>query len=413
MAIETQNGYPSIRITAGERVLRKAAELVPYEGNPRRHGEKQMQALRRSLREFGFLRPLLIDRENRLVAGQAVLQAAMAEGMDVVPCILAEGLTAEQRRAYILADNRLAELAEWDRQALRVELQALNDLGFDLELTGFSLEALPFHLDEEPPAAEEDADAPVQGRAPLDSGRCYQLGRHRMYVGDATSPGALDALMDGAKARLLLTDPPYNVNLYGEVKPKSRTDGLRVLNDRWESEDAFEDFLAGALAGCAGHMEPGAAFYLWHASMHAVSSYRACARSGLGVRQQLIWVKQRFILGRQDYQWQHEPCLYGWKPGAAHRWEGDRRQGTVLHFDRPVRSAEHPTMKPVKLFDYLIRNSSRPGDIVLDPFAGSGTTLAACEQSGRTAYVAELDPGYAAGIADRWRRLAGEEAAAA
>ncbi len=347
MAIETQNGYPSIRITAGERVLRKAAELVPYEGNPRRHGEKQMQALRRSLREFGFLRPLLIDRENRLVAGQAVLQAAMAEGMDVVPCILAEGLTAEQRRA------------------------------------------------------------------PLESGRCYQLGRHRLYVGDATSPGALDALMDGAKARLLLTDPPYNVNLYGEAKPRSRTDGLRVLNDHWESEDAFEDFLAGALAGCAGHMEPGAAFYLWHASMHAVSAYHACARSGLGVRQQLIWVKQSFILGRQDYQWQHEPCLYGWKPGAAHRWEGDRKQGTVLRFDRPVRSAEHPTMKPVKLFDYLIRNSSRPGDIVLDPFAGSGTTLAACEQSGRTAYVAELDPGYAAGIADRWRRLAGEEAAAA
>lgn len=223
MAIETQNGYPSIRITAGERVLRKAAELVPYEGNPRRHGEKQMQALRRSLREFGFLRPLLIDRENRLVAGQAVLQAAMAEGMDVVPCILAEGLTAEQRRAYILADNRLAELAEWDRQALRVELQALNDLGFDLELTGFSLEALPFRLDGEPPAAEEDAEAPVQGRAPLESGRCYQLGRHRLYVGDATSPGALDALMDGAKARLLLTDPPYNVNLYGEAKPRSRT----------------------------------------------------------------------------------------------------------------------------------------------------------------------------------------------
>lgn len=254
MAIETQNGYPSIRITAGERVLRKAAELVPYEENPRRHGEKQMQALRRSLREFGFLRPLLIDRENRLVAGQAVLQAAMAEGMDVVPCILAEGLTAEQRRAYILADNRLAELAEWDRQALRVELQALNDLGFDLELTGFSLEALPFRLDGEPPAAEEDAEAPVQGRAPLESGRCYQLGRHRLYVGDATAPGALDALMDGAKARLLLTDPPYNVNLYGEARPRSRTDGLRVLNDHWESEDAFEDFLAGALAGCAGHM---------------------------------------------------------------------------------------------------------------------------------------------------------------
>ena len=249
MAIETQNGYPSIRITAGERVLRKAAELVPYEGNPRRHGEKQMQALRRSLREFGFLRPLLIDRENRLVAGQAVLQAAMAEGMDVVPCILAEGLTAEQRRAYILADNRLAELAEWDRQALRVELQALNDLGFDLELTGFSLEALPFRLDGEPPAAEEDAEAPVQGRAPLESGRCYQLGRHRLYVGDATSPGALDALMDGAKARLLLTDPPYNVNLYGEAKPRSRTDGLRVLNDHWESEDAFEDFLAPSTCG--------------------------------------------------------------------------------------------------------------------------------------------------------------------
>ena len=164
MAIETQNGYPSIRITAGERVLRKAAELVLYEGNPRRHGEKQMQALRRSLREFGFLRPLLIDRENRLVAGQAVLQAAMAEGMDVVPCILAEGLTAEQRRAYILADNRLAELAEWDRQALRVELQALNDLGFDLELTGFSLEALPFRLDGEPPAAEA-------GKRPLLSAR--------------------------------------------------------------------------------------------------------------------------------------------------------------------------------------------------------------------------------------------------
>ena len=222
--------------------------------------------------------------------------------------------------------------------------------------------------------------------------------------------------MAGEKASLLLTDPPYNVALGSHDSPDAarrlhrRTDGLVIENDNWADDEAFAAFLGKVLGGCAEHMKAGAAFYVWCASQTMGSFLKAADQCELQVRQHLIWAKNAFTLGRQDYQWQHEPCLYGWTAGAAHYWGGDRKQSTVLNFDRPARSELHPTMKPVKLFDYQIRNSSRPGDIVLDPFAGSGTTLIACEQNRRTARVVEIDPRYGAAIIRRWEQLTGLKA---
>ena len=405
--------------------MRRVADLIPYVRNAREHSEEQVQQLRASLREFGFVAPLLIDTQGNILAGHGRLLAAKAEGMDEVPCVLVEHLTDTQRRAYILADNRLAEQASWNADLVSLELQELKEAGFDLDLTGFDESDI---ILEESTDVQEDAYEPVLPAEPKSRrGQIYQLGLHRLMCGDATEAADVAALMDGAEAQLLLTDPPYNVDYTGGTG-----EHMKLENDA-QGEDAYGDFLRKAFVNAKAALEPGAAYYLWHADGAPGWAVRdACRSVGLQVRQCLIWVKQSATLSRQDYHWQHEPCLhgetdlepldcgdtwddheaclYGWKDGRAHLWCSDRKQTTVLEFDRPTKSEAHPTMKPVRLFGYQVANSTLREAVVLDLFAGSGTTAIACEQLGRVAYLMESDPRFVDVIIDRWEKFTGEKA---
>lgn len=305
-----------------------------------------------------------------------------------------------------MADNQTATLATWDDSKLVAELLALQDQQFDLGLTGFTADELSELLAPEPTDfAGDPDDVPEPPTEPITQpGDLWLLGRHRLLCGDATNPEHIASLLDGATADLLLTDPPYGVAYVGKT-----ADALTIANDTLTGAD-YRAFLVRALGAVAPRLAPGAAFYLWHADSEGFAVRGACADVGLTVRQCLVWVKSTFALGRQDYHWKHEPCLYGWADGAAHTWLSDRTQTTVLEFDKPARNAEHPTMKPVELFAYLIGNSCPRGGLVLDPFGGSGTTLVAAEQTGRTACLLELDPKYADVIIQRFETLTGKKA---
>ena len=416
----------AVRISAEELITVPVAELVPYERNARTHSDEQVERLRRSLREFGFVAPILIDEERRVIAGHGRLLAAQAEGMESVPCVRVGSLTEAQRRAYILADNRLAEDAGWDEEALRFELDEIAALDFDVSLTGFDVEpGKPIHVrehdraaageGEEPPEAEDDDyDGQVPETCPYHPGDVFKLGRHLLVCGDCTDENATSNFQLGG-VDLLLTDPPYNVALGSNESVDTararhrRADGVTISNDDMP-EDAFEKFLARAFGASKKLMRPGAGFYIWHAGINTVSFAKAATETGWIIREVLIWNKNRFTLSRQDYHWKHEPCLYGWNEGAPHYWAGGRAQSTVLDFDRPTRSEDHPTMKPIPLFDRLIRNSCPMGGVVYDPFGGSGTTLLACEQNGRTCWMVELDPRFVAVIIRRWEALTGQKA---
>ncbi len=374
------------------------AEIKPDERNARKHSDEQIMELRRSLREFGFVNPLLIDKDRKIIAGHGRLAAAIAEGMTAVPCIFVEHLTEAQRRAYMLADNHLAEHATWDIGLLNEELKFLDDLGFDVTLTGFDLP----ELEQE---AVDDGYEPELPTTPKSmAGQVYRLGRHRLMCGDSTNAEDVALLMDGAQADLMLTDPPYNVDYKGKTKEE-----LTIENDV-QSDDSFLSFLVQAFTNAQEHMKLGAVFYIWHADSNGYIFRAAAQEAGLTVRQCLIWVKNSMVMGRQDYQWKHEPCLYGWKEGAGHLWASDRKQTTVLEFDRPTRSKEHPTMKPIPLFDYQMQNNTKGGDVVLDLFGGSGTSIIAAEQNGRTCYCMEKDARYVDVIIDRWEKFTGETA---
>ena len=380
-------------------------ELIPYEKNPRRN-EEAVPYVAESIREFGFKVPIVIDRDGVIVTGHTRLKAAQELNMETVPCIVADDLTPEQIKAFRLADNKVSEFSDWDFDLLEQELA---DLDFDMSDFGFEDQ----EEEEHQPVYEDEIPEQVESRTKL--GDLYQLGRHRLLCGDSTSASDVQLLVGGVQMDLLLTDPPYNVALGmgGSVdearKRHRRTDGLVIMNDKMEN-DAFRSFLTKCFSIAKDVMKPGASFYIWHADNEGYNFRGAAIDSGLVLRQTLIWAKNAMTLGRQDYQWKHEPCLYGWKDGAAHNWYSDRAQTTVLEFDRPQRSEMHPTMKPVALFDYQIRNSSKKGDAVLDLFAGSGTTVIACEQNKRNAYVIELDPHYCDVIITRWEALTGEKA---
>lgn len=410
--------------TTTTMLMKPTVALVPYAHNARIHDDDQILALRASLREFGFVAPVLIDSADNILAGHARLAAAKAEGLSEVPCVLVEHLSELQRRAYILADNRLAEQATWDEDLVSLELQSLSEAGFEFSLTGFDDGDLI--LDEPNEVREDECELPIPIEPHASPGDLYQLGRHRLLCGDATVLQDVSRLMNHEDADLLLTDPPYNVDITGGGAEK-----LKLENDKLSDED-FEGFLALAFHCATKVLSPGAGFYIWHADGFPALAFRkACQAAGLRVRQCLIWVKQSATLSRQDYHWQHEPCLhgeaelpseaedegethesclYGWKDGRAHLWCSDRKQTSVLHFDRPSRSAEHPTMKPVQLFAYQITNSTLPDAIVFDPFCGSGTSVIACEQLGRAAYVLEKDPRYVDVIIARWESFSGERA---
>lgn len=385
--------------------LRPIGSIKPYANNPRAN-DAAVDAVAASIRAFGWRVPIVCDEDMVIVAGHTRYKAALKLGLAEVPVHVARGLTPDQARAYRLADNQTASLATWDDERLALELAALQAADFDLTLTAFPEDEVLRLLTTPPADGAGDPDAvPEPPAAPVTRpGDLWVLGRHRLLCGDATGPADLARLLPDGPADVLLTDPPYNVAYSGKT-----ADALTIANDDMEP-DHYRAFLTAALTAAAGRLKPGGAFYVWHADTAGLDVRTACAQAGLTVRQCLVWVKSGMVLGRQDYQWRHEPCLYGWADGAAHTWLSDRSQTTVLEFDKPARNPDHPTTKPTALFAYLIGNSCKPGGLVLDPFAGSGTALAAAEQTGRSAALLELDPRYCDVIVQRFEALTGQKA---
>jgi site-specific DNA-methyltransferase (adenine-specific) len=384
---------------------KNVAELIPYANNSRTHSDEQVAQIAASIKEFGWTNPILIT-DNSIIAGHGRLMAARKLGMSKVPCIEVKNLTTAQVKAYIIADNKLALNAGWDNELLNIEFQELEELGFDLELTGFSLEEIdalkPAELTEG--LTDEDAAPDVPAEAKTKPGDIYQLGKHRLMCGDSCSTNDMEKLCDGLLVDMWLTDPPYNVAYEGKTK-----DALKIQNDSM-GDDQFRQFLRDAYVTADLVMKPGAVFYIWHADSEGYNFRGAAQDAGWKVRQCLIWKKSTMVMGRQDYHWKHEPCLYGWKEGAGHLWATDRKQTTILEFDKPSRNGEHPTMKPVALFEYQMLNNTKGGDIVLDSFGGSGTTLIAAEKNGRVARLMELDPKYCDVIVKRWEDFTGKKA---
>lgn len=393
----------------------EVAQLVPYARNARTHSDAQVAQLAASIVEWGWTNPILADAKG-IVAGHGRLAAArllygqgrvlnLPNGEDIpagcVPVIDVTGWTETKRRAYVLADNQLAMNAGWDDAMLVEELRSIRDDGFDLALVGF--DELPALDDPEPTGDPEQVpDAPATPRS--QHGDLWLLGNHRLLCGDSTSMDDLAKLTSGQLVDMWLTDPPYNVAYEGGTKEK-----LTIKNDSM-ADDQFRQFLRDSYTAADTVMKPGAVFYIWFADVETYNFTGAARDAGWKVRQTLIWKKSSMILGRRDYHWQHEPCLYGWKDGAAHLWTADRKQTTILEFDKPSRNGDHPTMKPVALFEYQMLNNTQGGDKVLDSFGGSGTTLIAAEKNGRTAFLMELDPRFCDVIVERWQEFTGKRA---
>ena len=372
----------------------KTAELVPYEKNPRKIPQSAVDAVKESYRQCGVIDPIEIDENNVILSGHTRRLAAIELGIDEIDALRVVGLDEKAKRKYRLLANKTGEKSGWDYDLLADELGDLDFDGYDFEWD------LP--EEEDPDAQEDNYDVQLPKVARSKPGEIYRLGKHRLMCGSSTDPEQVKLLVGSDLVDLLLTDPPYGVDYVGGT-------GMMIENDNLAG-DEFLHFLQDAFDAADQVMKPGAAFYIWHADSNGAIFRNACDLVGWKVRQCLIWVKNTIVMGRQDYQWKHEPCLYGWKDGAAHDWENDRKQTTVLEFDKPQKSELHPTMKPVPLFDYLMKNNTRAGAIVLDLFAGSGTTIIAAEQNGRKAYCMELDPKYVDVIIDRWETFTGKKA---
>lgn len=429
------------------------ADLIPYENNPRNHNRESIEDVKQSILQCGDGVPLdeiEIDENNVILAGHGRRLACIELGITEVDVTQYIGMTEEQKKKYRILANKTQERSTWDVQLLEKELDGLSfdgyDFGFDADLEDLK------EFEKDPTEVVEDEYDPEPPKKPISKyGDVWQLGDHRLIVGDSTNADDIRALMAGDKADLWLTDPPYNVDYSAKEKdllkhrPNKRVQegqNVGIANDKMQS-DKFLEFLTDAFRIAKDNMWPGACFYIWHADMETVNFRTACRNVDLPVRENLVWVKNHFVLGHNDYQWKHEPCLYGWKDGAKHYFTNSRGETTViqdlseidpkkmkkeelvdlvtkmlaettpttvLEFDKPSRSEGHPTMKPVKLFDYLIRNSSKKGQIVLDTFAGSGTTIMACEQNGRRARCCEIAPGYADVILTRWMNFTGKKA---
>jgi site-specific DNA-methyltransferase (adenine-specific) len=387
-------------------VQKPVDKLIPYINNSRTHSDEQVAQIAASIKEFGWTNPILVDGDNGIIAGHGRLMAARKLGYTEVPTIELKDLTETQRKAYIIADNRLALNAGWDNEMLTIELNDLLADGFALEMLGFDPKELDALLEPEvvEGLTDEDAVPDVPEEPTTKLGDIYQLGNHRLMCGDSTSIDAVTKLTSGGGVDMLLTDPPYNVAYEGSTKEK-----LTIKNDNM-ANDQFRQFLRDAFVTADLMMKAGAVFYIWHADSEGLNFRGACVDAGWTVRQCLIWKKSSLVMGRQDYHWKHEPCLYGWKDGAGHLWAADRKQTTILEFDKPSRNGEHPTMKPVALFEYQMLNNTKGGDIVLDLFGGSGTTLLAAEKHGRYARLMELDPKYCDVIVKRWEDFTGKKA---
>ena len=379
-------------------------DLKQDERNYRNHNERNLNLIKKSVSEVGLGRSVVIDNENEIVCGNGLvstldkntpIKVIETDGTELVVVKRTDLNTNDEKRKQLaIMDNSTSDSSEFDLDSLQADfdVEQLQDWGLDVE----------FESLEEQEIIEDEVPEEVETRAKL--GDIWQLGNHRLMCGDSTSVADVQKLMDGEKADLLITDPPYNVAYEGKTKDK-----LTIQNDSLDDTN-FRNFLKDAFFAADSVMKPGAVFYIWHADSEGYNFRGACRDVEWKVRQCLIWNKNVQVMGRQDYHWKHDPCLYGWKEGASHLWASDRKQTTVLDFDRPNRNGEHPTMKPVALFDYQIKNNTKGSDIVLDSFGGSGTTLIACEQNKRIARVMELDPKYCDVILQRWENLTGKKA---
>jgi len=386
------------------------AKLLPYARNARTHSDDQVAQIAASIAEFGFTNPILAGSDGVIVAGHGRLAAAQKLGLELVPVVVLDHLTPTQRRALVIADNRIAENAGWDDAMLRIEIAALQDDDFDLSLTGFDADALAELMAGDEPDAEGETDddaVPEVSERPISRpGDVWLLGGHRLLCGDSTVAESYDRVLNGDPVDMVFTDPPYNVNYANSAKDKLRGKDRAILNDNLG--DGFYDFLLAALTPTIAHCRGG--IYVAMSSSELDVLQAAFRAAGGKWSTFIIWAKNTFTLGRADYQRQYEPILYGWPEGAQRHWCGDRDQGDVWHIKKPQKNDLHPTMKPVELVERAIRNSSRPGNVVLDPFGGSGTTLIAAEKSGRMARLIELDPKYVDVIVRRWQDWTGKQA---
>ena len=372
-------------------------KLVPYANNARTHNKEQILKLRSSLREFGFVNPVIIDREYNVLAGHGRIMAAKEEGIAEVPCVYADHLTEAQKKAYILADNRMALDAGWDDELLAVEMEELQNLGFDLGLTGFDESEIADLFDINSDEAKQDdfdVDAELEKPCKSKTGDIWHLGKHTVICGDSTLPKTYTTLLGDTKVNLVCTDPPYGVSF------KSAS-GLTIQNDSMKNEE-FYTFLLSSFQRMAEHLEKGGSAYVFHADTEGLNFRKAFIDAGFHLAGCCIWVKDSLVLGRSDYQWQHEPVLYGFMQNGKHHWYSDRKQTTIWHFDKPKRNANHPTSKPLDLLGYPIGNSTQENGVVMDTFGGSGSTLMACEQMNRICCMMELDEKYASVILRRY-----------
>lgn len=406
-------------------IYKNVKELKLNPKNPRKN-DCAVDTVIKSIEKYGFKNPLIIDTDGIVWCGNTRLKAAKKMGLKEVPCILADDLTEEQIREYALIDNKSNEIADWDMELLSDELS-------ELDLSDFELDWGIEELEPEKEVEEDDFDCtpPEQPKAKL--GDIYQLGNHRLMCGDSTKEEDVSKLMNGEKADLVVTDPPYNVAI-------ENSKGLKIKNDDMEN-DKFLEFLTSAFNCLEKSLKPGGVFYVWFASREHINFETALNNNNLQVRQELIWNKNSLIIGRQDYQWKHEPCLYGWKEGASHYFVDDRslttviedkkpdikkmkkeemqklleeiysdkQSTTIINEDKPSVNDLHPTMKPIKLIARQVKNSSRSGESVLDLFGGSGSTIITCEQLKRNCYMMEFDPKYVQVIIERYIAFTGKE----
>ena len=378
--------------------LADVEELIPYARNARTHSSAQITQIAASIKEFGFLAPIVIAEDNTILCGHGRFYAAQKLGLKKIPCVKESHLTEAQKRAYIIADNKLSINAGWDDELLAVELSDLQGEGIDLSITGFDEKELADLFDDKSKSDVEDdgydLSAALEKAAFVQRGDIWTVGRHRLMCGDATSADDVAALMGGKRANLLLTDPPYGVSF-------KSSSGLTIQNDSIKDED-FYSFLKSAFSAAVDCLEKGAAAYIFHADTEGLNFRRAFVDVGFHLAGCCIWVKDSLVLGRSDYQWQHEPVLYGFLQNGKHSWYSDRKQTTIWNFAKPKKNANHPTSKPLDLLSYPIQNSSQENAIVLDTFGGSGSTLMACELINRICYTMELDEKYASVILRRY-----------
>ncbi len=386
-----------IRVFAKDYPMAPVDKFIPYANNARTHSKEQINKLRSIYRGIGYGDPVEVDENFTILSGHGRVEAAKAEGMKELPYVMLTGMTEAEKKAYILAVNRSALDAGWDEELLAVEIESLAEMGFDMSLTAFDekeLAALYGANDNDIKDDDFDLSAALEKASFVEAGDVWTVGRHRLMCGDATKAEDVQKLMDGTRANLIVTDPPYGVSF-------KSSSGLTIQNDSMKNEE-FYSFLLSAFKNMADVLEKGGAAYVFHADTEGLNFRRAFIDAGFHLAGCCIWVKDSLVLGRSDYQWQHEPILYGFLQNGKHPWYSDRKQTTIWNYAKPKRNENHPTSKPLDLLAYPIRNSSQENSVVVDTFGGSGSTMMACEQTGRICRMMELDPKYASVILRRY-----------